>query len=191
MNQNIYGERANNGSLVTLDSIELQQKYKLLMDQLQTGVDFNSNAIYITDSTLEDIFGIIIKVRSILNQPKVDAITFIINVKSASIYDVLSIIDYIDTLDIKVNMLVRGQAIGAAAVLVAAGTGTRAISKHAQMDFDSVTLKSNSIQSIVIDMLVKRTDADETITFWRELLNGQLKTDNQLLIENNIIDIII
>jgi ATP-dependent Clp protease protease subunit len=70
----------------------------------------------------------------ILNyRPEEDAekpITVLLNSNGGDVYEALGIIDYFETLPVPVNIVARGRAMSAAAMILCSATGIRAASKN-------------------------------------------------------------
>jgi ATP-dependent Clp protease protease subunit len=203
----IYEENNIKKSVIK-DDKETTSLYTEVTEQLTTLIDFNDSVIYLNDDvTGTTLVDLMIKIRAILNnreEGNTDPINLIINSNGGDVYDMLGIIDYIETLDIKVNTICRGRAFSAAAVILACGTGTRMVSKRSCVMFhesssyldgvkmSDMTAYINNLKLIeddVCDVLAKRTK--KPAEWWRQ----QQKTDlfltaNQLL-EFGIIDEII
>jgi ATP-dependent Clp protease protease subunit len=203
----IYEENNIKKSVIK-DDKETTSLYTEVTEQLTTLIDFNDSVIYLNDDvTGTTLVDLMIKIRAILNNREdgnTDPINLIINSNGGDVYDMLGIIDYIETLDIKVNTICRGRAFSAAAVILACGTGTRMVSKRSCVMFhesssyldgvkmSDMTAYINNLKLIeddVCDVLAKRTK--KPAEWWRQ----QQKTDlfltaNQLL-EFGIIDEII
>jgi ATP-dependent Clp protease protease subunit len=203
----IYEENNTKKSVIK-DDKETTSLYTEVTEQLTTLIDFNDSVIYLNDDvTGTTLVDLMIKIRAILNnreEGNTDPINLIINSNGGDVYDMLGIIDYIETLDIKVNTICRGRAFSAAAVILACGTGTRMVSKRSCVMFhesssyldgvkmSDMTAYINNLKLIeddVCEVLAKRTK--KPAEWWRQ----QQKTDlfltaNQLL-EFGIIDEII
>jgi len=203
----IYEENNTKKSIIK-DDKETTSLYTEVTEQLTTLIDFNDSVIYLNDDvTGTTLVDLMIKIRAILNnreEGNTDPINLIINSNGGDVYDMLGIIDYIETLDIKVNTICRGRAFSAAAVILACGTGTRMVSKRSCVMFhesssyldgvkmSDMTAYINNLKLIeddVCEVLAKRTK--KPAEWWRQ----QQKTDlfltaNQLL-EFGIIDEII
>lgn len=203
----IYEENNTKKSVIK-DDKETTSLYTEVTEQLTTLIDFKDSVIYLNDDvTGTTLVDLMIKIRAILNnreEGNTDPINLIINSNGGDVYDMLGIIDYIETLDIKVNTICRGRAFSAAAVILACGTGTRMVSKRSCVMFhesssyldgvkmSDMTAYINNLKLIeddVCDVLAKRTK--KPADWWRQ----QQKTDlfltaNQLL-EFGIIDEII
>jgi ATP-dependent Clp protease protease subunit len=203
----IYEENNTKKSVIK-DDKETTSLYTEVTEQLTTLIDFKDSVIYLNDDvTGTTLVDLMIKIRAILNnreEGNTDPINLIINSNGGDVYDMLGIIDYIETLDIKVNTICRGRAFSAAAVILACGTGTRMVSKRSCVMFhesssyldgvkmSDMTAYINNLKLIeddVCEVLAKRTK--KPAEWWRQ----QQKTDlfltaNQLL-EFGIIDEII
>ena len=203
----IYEENNTKKSIIK-DDKETTSLYTEVTEQLTTLIDFKDSVIYLNDDvTGTTLVDLMIKIRAILNnreEGNTDPINLIINSNGGDVYDMLGIIDYIETLDIKVNTICRGRAFSAAAVILACGTGTRMVSKRSCVMFhesssyldgvkmSDMTAYINNLKLIeddVCEVLAKRTK--KPAEWWRQ----QQKTDlfltaNQLL-EFGIIDEII
>jgi ATP-dependent Clp protease protease subunit len=172
----IYEENNIKKSVIK-DDKETTSLYTEVTEQLTTLIDFNDSVIYLNDDvTGTTLVDLMIKIRAILNnreEGNTDPINLIINSNGGDVYDMLGIIDYIETLDIKVNTICRGRAFSAAAVILACGTGTRMVSKRSCVMFhesssyldgvkmSDMTAYINNLKLIeddVCDVLAKRTN---------------------------------
>ena len=184
------------------------QVYSNVSEQLATQMDFTDSVIYfsddITENTLADLM---IRIRSILNQrddvSKDDPINIIINSSGGDIYEMLGIIDYIETLSVKVNTICRGKAFSAAAIILACGTGTRMISKRSTVmfhqsssmldgkmsDLESYLTNVKNIENTVYELLAERTKKDAK--WWSDHMKSDFFISVDKLIEYGVIDQII
>jgi len=102
------------------------------------GIDINDNIILIQDEIQTGLlFDVVSKVR-LLKKINTDlkSITILLNSGGGDVVETLGLIDYIRSLDrdgIKTNIVCRGMAMSAAALLLTAGTGLRAASKHSKI----------------------------------------------------------
>jgi ATP-dependent Clp protease protease subunit len=102
------------------------------------GIDINDNIILIQDEIQTGLlFDVVSKVR-LLKKINTDlkSITILLNSGGGDVVETLGLIDYIRSLDrdgIKTNIVCRGMAMSAAALLLTAGTGLRASSKHSKI----------------------------------------------------------
>jgi ATP-dependent Clp protease protease subunit len=209
----IYNERApKNIKSVAADVIS-ENNYEELEYILQTGTDINDGIVYICGEILETtLFDIIVRVRSIQSYRESskykgnakDPITFLINSPGGNMHDMLGIIDFIQGLDIPVNTICRGTAFSAAAVILACGTGTRAMSKrsgvmfhqslnYAEGKFNDVKasiaytqVMENDIQNILAEV-TKQKDAN----WWKEKMKTDYFLSAQEALELGVIDVIL
>jgi len=103
------------------------------------GIDINNNVILIQDEVAMGLlFDVVSKVRLLRKiNSELKAITLLLNSPGGDVVETLGLIDYIRSLNtnegIKTNMVCRGSAMSAAALLLAAGTGVRVASKHSKI----------------------------------------------------------
>jgi ATP-dependent Clp protease protease subunit len=190
------------------DDKEATTPYTEVTEQLTTLIDFKDSVIYLNDDvTGTTLVDLMIKIRAILNnreEGNTDPINLIINSNGGDVYDMLGIIDYIETLDVKVNTICRGRAFSAAAVILACGTGTRMVSKRSCVMFhesssyldgvkmSDMTAYINNLKLIEDDVcsaLAKRTK--KPADWWKQQQKTDLFLTAEQLLEFGIIDEII
>jgi len=203
----IYEENNTKKSVIK-DDKETTSLYTEVTEQLTTLIDFNDSVIYLNDDvTGTTLVDLMIKIRAILNnreEGNTDPINLIINSNGGDVYDMLGIIDYIETLDVKVNTICRGRAFSAAAVILACGTGTRMVSKRSCVMFhesssyldgvkmSDMTAYINNLKLIeddVCTVLAKRTK--KPAEWWKQQQKTDLFLTADQLLEFGIIDEII
>jgi ATP-dependent Clp protease protease subunit len=203
----IYEENNTKKSVIK-DDKETTSLYTEVTEQLTTLIDFNDSVIYLNDDvTGTTLVDLMIKIRAILNnreEGNTDPINLIINSNGGDVYDMLGIIDYIESLDVKVNTICRGRAFSAAAVILACGTGTRMVSKRSCVMFhesssyldgvkmSDMTAYINNLKLIEDDVcavLAKRTK--KPADWWRQQQKTDLFLTADQLLEFGIIDEII
>lgn len=207
----IYNER-NKPKTKTSEQIS-ENRYEELEYILQTGTDIQDGIVYLVGEILDTtLFDIIIRVRAIQayresadfkGNPK-DPITFLINSPGGNMHEMFSIIDFIQGLDIPVNTICRGTAWSAAAVILACGTGTRAMSKHSSVmfhqslnylegkfnDVKSAIAVSQAMEADVHNLLAsatKQTSSD----WWKEKMKTDFYLTSTEAIELGVIDVIL
>jgi len=188
-------EKNDNGSL-----------YEALHNQLATLVDYNDSIIFlnddITDSTLTDL---IIRMRSLLQnrEDKTAPVNLMINSPGGDVHEMLGIIDYIESLDVKVNTICRGRAFSAAAIILACGTGSRMMSKRSTVmfhqsssflggkmsDISAYLDNVKNIEKTIYDILADKTNKDQS--WWKDNMKSDLYLTAEQLKEFNVIDEII
>lgn len=103
------------------------------------GLDIRDNVILVQDEIIQGLtFDVISKVRLLRKiNSDLKSITILLNSPGGDVVETLGLIDYIRSLDssegIKTNIVCRGSAMSAAALLLSAGTGVRAASKHSKI----------------------------------------------------------
>ena len=182
--------------------------YTLVTEQLSTLIDFNDSVIYLNDDITEmSLVDFMIKVRAILSnrneENKDDPINLIINSPGGDIYDMLGIIDYIDSLSVKINTICRGKALSAAAIILACGTGSRMMSKRSTVmfhqsssflsgkmsDISAYIDNIKTVETTVYDLLGSKTKKDTN--WWRSQMKSDLFLSPETLVEYGVIDQII
>lgn len=140
-----------------------------LNDVLGTCVDFEDSIIYLDSEIMEHtLVDFIIKVRSILNHQEKDkktkgnSINLILNSPGGDIHEMLGLIDYINTLEVKVNIICRGKALSAAAVILACATGQRMVSQNSTIMFHQASSFVNGKLGDIIATIeyVKKIETD-------------------------------
>jgi len=202
----IYEEKSNKRQIVE-DSLE--SPYETVSQQLATQLDLRDSVIFLNDDITENtLVDLMIRVRAILSNRTEDMrnepINLIINSNGGDVYEMLGIIDYIESLSVPVNTICRGRAFSAAAVILACGTGTRMASKrscvmfHEAISFadgikvSDMTAYLNNLKSLendVCDMLASKSN--KNADWWRQQQKTDLFLSANQLKEYGIIDVII
>lgn len=202
----IYEEKSNKRQIIE-DSLE--SPYETVSQQLATQLDLRDSVIFLNDDITENtLVDLMIRVRAILSNRTEDMrnepINLIINSNGGDVYEMLGIIDYIESLSVPVNTICRGRAFSAAAVILACGTGTRMASKrscvmfHEAISFadgikvSDMTAYLNNLKSLendVCDMLASKSN--KNADWWRQQQKTDLFLSANQLKEYGIIDVII
>ena len=154
-------------------------------NEIDYGLNIDESVIYMHgDIMLGSLFDFISKVRIILkNRPEEKAqepINLLINSNGGDVYEALGIIDYIESLSVPVNIIARGRAMSAAAMILACGTGKRIASKlttimlheaSAEIFGKSADIKANAdhidgLENDFYTMMAEKTG--QTEDFWRK-----------------------
>tara|TARA_R110002012_G_scaffold200150_1_gene369131 strand:- start:727 stop:1110 length:384 start_codon:yes stop_codon:yes gene_type:complete len=126
-----------------------------------------------------------------------------INSPGGDIYEMFGIIDYIESLDVKVNTICRGRAFSAAAIILTMGTGNRMMSKRSTVMFhqsssflggkmsDITAFLDNvkSLEKTIYDMLASRTKQDAE--WWKNKMRSDMFFTADELLEIGVIDQVI
>ena len=175
---------------------------------LEWGIDAESNIVYLSDEITEHTLPELIqKFRTVLrfNDPDEGKkpINLLINCLGGDLISTLGIIDYINSLDTKVNTICRGGAMSAAAVILTCGTGKRYMSPNStvmfhegsMMEMGRVTDVKNSIKwsevllEKIYGLLADKTKED--MEFWKKTLQADTYLTAEECIKLGVIDEII
>ena len=188
------------------EQLEGGKLYEALHNQLGTGLDYKDSIIFINseinDQSLSDL---IIRMRSLLQRRKdKDApVNLMINSPGGDVHEMLGIIDYIESLDVKVNTICRGRAFSAAAIILTCGTGSRMMSKRSTVMFhqsssflggkmSDITAYLDNVKTLevsIYEMLASRTKKDAA--WWKDNMKSDLYLSAEQLLEIGVIDQII
>ena len=188
------------------EQLEGGKLYEALHNQLGTGLDYKDSIIFINseinDQSLSDL---IIRMRSLLQHRKdKDApVNLMINSPGGDVHEMLCRIDYIESLDVKVNTICRGRAFSAAAIILTCGTGSRMMSKRSTVMFhqsssflggkmSDITAYLDNVKNLektIYTMLADRTKKDAN--WWKDNMKSDLYLSAEELVEIGVIDQII
>ena len=192
--QNIYGERLTSSNVQEVNDESSQTEVyeydinsaEYLFKQAEHGFNVDDEVIYLHGPVKdgETLYNIMYAVRIILRyraeEDKDKPITISLNSPGGDIFEMNGIIDYIQSLPFKVNVVCRGQAISAGAWILACATGIRAMSKNSTMMLHEGTyemqdkfhnMKSsldyfNHLETLGCQMLADKTGIEAS--FWKE-----------------------
>lgn len=189
-------------------SEDLPVKWKEALSQIDYGIDVESSTIYmfgdIADGTLYDL---VLRIRAVMHmrpdEKKNDPINLIINSDGGDVYEALGMIDYIQSLNIKVNTICRGRAMSAAALLLCSGTGIRAVSKNSTIMFHEMSsgiygkssdMKANvqhmeKLEEILVSIMSENSKKDGK--FWKDKTIKDYYLSPEEALELGVIDSII
>ena len=129
-NQNV------NYSYKTKKNDTMDDPYKDYFREFDYGIDLTDNVIVICDEIQMGLLPEFITKVRLLKKVNNDltSVNILLNSGGGDVVETLGMIDYIrGNKDIKFNIICRGIAMSAAALLLAAGTGVRAASKHSKI----------------------------------------------------------
>ena len=169
------------------------------------GVSIQDSVVYLTGEIDEHTgHEFIARTRTVLlNRPEEDAdkpITVLLDSGGGDAYSMFSILDYIETLPVKVNMVARGRAMSAAAMLLSSTTGTRLASKRCTiMVHEGFTMQSGKasdiraaskhvakIEDMCNNMLADKTNKDAQ--WWQDNTKTDLYMTSEEALELGLID---
>ncbi len=165
---------------------DIPVKWKEATTQIDYGIDVETSSIIMFGEIMEGtLYDITTRIRAILHMrpssKKDDPVNMIINSDGGSVYEALGIIDFMQNLDVKVNTIVRGRAMSAAALILCAGTGVRVASKYSTIMFHEISsdiygkssdMKANvqhmeKLEEILLGIL--KSNSKKDIEFWKNV----------------------
>jgi len=208
---NIYDEEPTQSNSVKIKeqlSDELPLKWKEALTQIDYGFDYETSSVLMFGDIAEGtLYDLVLRIRGLLHmrdeKTKSDPINIIINSDGGDVYEALGMVDFIQSLDVKVNTICRGRAMSAAALLLCAGTGTRAASKNSTIMFHEISsgiygkssdMKANvqhteKLEEILISIITANSKKDSN--FWKERILKDYYLSPDEALELGVIDTII
>tara|TARA_R110000803_G_scaffold8577_16_gene27460 strand:+ start:321 stop:944 length:624 start_codon:yes stop_codon:yes gene_type:complete len=183
----LYNETGRVTPTTKQPSPDVRSKWFQEYRELDYGIDITDNVILVQDEIVVGItFDIISKIRLLRKiTPELTTITFLLNSPGGDVVETLGLIDYIRGLDdegIKINIVCRGAAMSAAALLLTAGTGIRVASKHSKIMVHQLSSFSmGKLSDIKSNAKFAESLEDDCNTIMAECTNKdkQWWTDNQ------------
>ena len=175
-----------------------------LYKEIDYALDLDDSIIYLIGEIGDySLYDIMTRARIIIkNRKKGDKspINIIINSQGGDLYEMMGIVDYIKTLNVKVNTICRGSAMSAAAVILTCGTGERVASKHSTIMFHEASsfnmgkqsdLKANvkhvdTIEGMTNTLLAEKTKKDAA--WWKDNQRVDMYITAQEALELGVID---
>jgi ATP-dependent Clp protease protease subunit len=187
---------------------DLPLKWKEALSQIDYGIDVDTSTVYmfgdIADGTLYDF---VLRVRAIMHMrgddKKDEPVNIVINSDGGDVYEALGMIDFIQSLNVKVNTICRGRAMSAAALLLCSGTGVRAASKNSTIMFHEMSsgiygkssdMKANvqhmeKLEDILVSIMSENSKKDRK--FWKETTIKDYYLSPEEALQLGVIDSII
>lgn len=185
-----------------------EEEKKSIYDEIDYGLSINDSIIYLHgEIMLGNLFDFVSKTRLILeNRPKEkenEPINLMVNSNGGDVYEALGMIDYMETLSVPVNVIARGRAMSAAAMILCCGTGIRVASKSttimvheasAEIFGKTADIKANadhidSLEEDFYKMMANKTKQNED--FWRKACRKDFYMTAEKALELGLIDKII
>jgi ATP-dependent Clp protease protease subunit len=202
--KSIYGDKANESNN---DSKQIDDLTKDKFSELSYSMDIDDGIIYMIGEIGEfSFYDLATRCRTILRERPAekqnDPITIVLNSSGGCMFEMFGIIDYIKSLKVKVNVIVRGQAMSAGAMILATATGSRICSKHTTIMLHEASIgqygKSSDIQASAkqykkmeddcLRLLAESTKKDAE--WWKENTRKDLFLSADEALELGIIDLI-
>jgi ATP-dependent Clp protease protease subunit len=165
---------------------DIPVRWKEATTQMDYGIDVGASSVLLFGEIMDgSLYDIITRIRAIMHmrkdENKNDPINLIINSDGGSVYEALGIIDYMQSLDVKVNTICRGRAMSAAALILCAGTGVRAASQYSTIMFHEISsdiygkssdMKANvqhmeKLEEILLEILKSNSNKDKD--YWKNV----------------------
>lgn len=187
---------------------DISLKWKEATTQMDYGIDISTSSVLLTGEIMDGtLYDITTRIRGLINMrddsKRDEPINLLINSDGGSVYEALGIIDFINNLDVKVNTIVRGRAMSAAALILCAGTGTRAASRYSTIMFHEISsdiygkssdMKANvqhteKLEEILINIITANSKKDSI--FWKDKILKDYYLSPEEALELGVIDSII
>ncbi len=212
MNDFYDGEEVADEKLASNKSKESENdipvRWKEATTQMDYGIDVEASSVLLFGEIMDgSLYDIITRIRAILHmrteEHKNDPINLIINSDGGSVYEALGIIDYIQSLDVKVNTICRGRAMSAAALILCAGTGVRAASQYSTIMFHEISsdiygkssdMKANvqhmeKLEEILLEIL--KSNSNKEKDYWKNVTIKDYYITPKDALDMGVIDAII
>ena len=188
------------------DGIDIDNHRKFYRE-FDYGIDTEDNVIFIQDEIQSGLtFDIVSKVRLLKKiKGNIDSVNILLNSGGGDVIETLALIDYMKSQkdQMKFNIIVRGMAMSAAALLLANGTGTRAASKHSKImvhqlstivvgklsDVKSNAKFSEELETECNQLMAESTKMDKD--YWQNIQSSDYFMSAEKALELGIIDVII
>ena len=126
-----------------------------------------------------------------------------INSPGGDIHEMMGIVDYIRSVDVKINTICRGKAFSAASIILTCGTGTRMVSKNSTIMFHQassmisgkltdVTATVDFVKQVeqdVYNLLAEKTKKDAN--WWKDQMRTDMYLTSDQALELGVVDTII
>jgi ATP-dependent Clp protease protease subunit len=209
---NIYDERPRPQPATEQVTLPENSPYTELNEILANQIELDDSVIYLNDEIEgHTLFDLMIRIRRILKyrQSKeytgepTAPINLMINSPGGDIHEMMGIIDYIKSLDVRVNTICRGKAFSAASVILTCGTGTRMVSKNSTIMFHQassmisgklgdVTATVDFVKQVeqdVYNLLAEKTKKDAI--WWKDQMRTDMYLSSEQALDLGVVDQII
>ena len=193
---------------MSYESGDERDTQRIYYREFDYGIDTTDNVILIQDEITSGLtFDIVSKVRLLKKiNGDIDTINILLNSPGGDVIETLALIDFIQSQKdqgIKFNIIVRGAAMSAAALLLTCGTGVRAASKHSKIMVHQLStivvgklsdVKSNAKFSEELEHECNRLMADNSKMdkeYWENISSSDYFMSAEKALELGIIDKII
>ncbi len=209
----LYDERPKPIKQETMQSTLMEESpYTRLNDIIANQLEIEDSVLYLNDEIEgHTLFDLIMRVRHILKYrtgkeykgTQNDPLNLMINSPGGDIHEMMGIIDYIESLDVKTNTICRGRAFSAASIILTCGTGIRMASKNSTIMFHQassmisgkltdVTATVDFVKQVeqdIYELLSKKTNKDSS--WWKDNMRSDMFLTAEQALEIGVIDQII
>tara|TARA_R110000822_G_scaffold208002_3_gene343976 strand:- start:6 stop:644 length:639 start_codon:yes stop_codon:yes gene_type:complete len=211
---NIYDDRPQpqKDKPLPIPAMQSDSPYIELNEILANQIELDDSVIYLNDEIEEHtLFDLMIRIRRILKFRntleykglKDDPINLMINSPGGDIHEMMGILDYLNSLSVKVNTICRGKAFSCAAVILTCGSGIRMVSKNSTIMFHQassmisgkmtdVTATVDFVKQVegdIYDMLSNKTN--KTADWWKDQMRTDMYLTSKQALELGVVDQII
>jgi ATP-dependent Clp endopeptidase proteolytic subunit ClpP len=210
---NLYDERPKPKPVEeVIQNIPEQSPYTELNEILANQIELDDAVVYLNDEIEgHTLFDLMIRIRRILKYRQSKdfkgdlngPINLMINSPGGDIHEMMGIVDYIRSVDVKINTICRGKAFSAASIILTCGTGTRMVSKNSTIMFHQassmisgkltdVTATVDFVKQVeqdVYNLLAEKTKKDAN--WWKDQMRTDMYLTSDQALELGVVDTII
>lgn len=184
-----------------LDQTNLHQAVDVASFQLDNGIDLMNNIVhFVGEFNAESVADIINKMSFMYNVDSKRDINLMVTSHGGDMYALFGLLDFIESLEVKVNVAAVGSAMSSAGILLACTTGERVVGKNAVVLFhdgeitmggklDDVRGQGRHMEYLaerVLDMLEEKTSMPRD--FWLDNTKNDLYLDANQCIAYGVAD---
>ena len=189
-----------------------ESPYTKLNDIIANQIEIEEGVLYLNDEIEgHTLFDLMMRIRHILNYRtgkefkgnQTDPLNLMINSPGGDIHEMMGIVDYIESLDVKTNTICRGRAFSAASIILTCGTGVRMASKNSTIMFHQassmisgkltdVTATVEFVKKVeqdIYELLAKKTKKDAI--WWKDNMRSDMFLSAEQALDIGVIDQII
>jgi len=209
----LYNERPKRPKAEQIQPASQQDSpYIELNEILANQIELDDSVIYLNDEIEgHTLFDLMIRIRRALkyrqtNDYKGDPkapLNLMINSPGGDIHEMMGIVDYLKSLDVKVNTICRGKAFSAASIILTCGTGTRMVSKNSTImlhqassmisgkltDVTATVEFVKQVEQDVYNLLADKTKKDAA--WWKDQMRTDMYLTSNRALELGVVDQII
>lgn len=205
MGADVYGENTSKQE-VEQDEMDFNDYQNMVREEvLNWELDSEDGLIIIGDEIDETeitrLMKKVIYIRKV--NPDLTKLTLIINSPGGSAHAMLAIVDYMKSLDIPVDVVCRGMAMSAAAVIFTCATGKRYMSKHSTIMYHEISsfqvgktkdaksgmAHTERLEEAMYKLVAEHSNKD--VAFWKDVMSKDYYVSADEALELGVLDAII